>query len=266
MAACRSLGGFRIVTGVPQGFRQYEAAFVLDPQLPSCNGRHHYSNPKGCHLYFGDDGCWVLNRRYAPQKTMEMCAYMRKAEADKAILLHGVEQWSPAFKRPLVWRWRVADMYYDVTLAFRYEAVVPSTKRRSQPQSQPLEQVARTPSSTTMAVSGATGPANNTRARAGPEAALRTSLYDESMALTCRPTGRACWQDRAPAAAVPSAAVTTHCERRHKSKQHGGRPPPKGRPWQSHRLKAGGLVKARKGRTDGPRGREAILLKRNRRN
>lgn len=252
MAACRSLGGFRIVEGVPQGFLQYEAAFVVDPRQPTCNGRRHYSNPNGCHLYFGDDGCWVLNRRFTPKKTMEMHGYLRNAEADKAKLLYGVEEWSPAFKRPLVWRWRVAGTYYDVTLVFRYEAVIPYPKRR------PQGNKAQT------AVVGGTIGAGSISARAGPEAVLRTSLYEESMALTWRPTGRACWQDRAPAAPTP-AAVTARQERscQHKRKQSGKTAVNQTPKRQPHRTKAGGLPKPRKARTDGPRGREAILFRHN---
>lgn len=240
MAACRSVGGFRIVDGLPQGFHEYESAFVLDPRHPTCNGREHYSNPKGCHLYCGNDGCWVLNRRFAPEKPMEMRGYLRTAEADKAKLLHGVSGWSPTFKRPLVWRWRVADTYHDVTLAFRYEAVVPSAVRRPRPQPQ------------------------EARTWGGPEAALRTSLYEESMALTRQPTGRAGWQDHALAAPTPAVASNaTHKPRqRNRHLQSGTARGVLPQAPQPHRLKAGGMAKPRKGRTDGPRGREAVLIRR----
>lgn len=227
MSALRSIGGFRIL-GLPQGFQDYEASFVPDPQNPTSGGCPHYRNPHGCHLYMGKDGCWALNDDFTPEKVMKMTGYLRKSEADKAKLLLGVMEWSPKSKRPSVWRCRVADTYYDVTLTFRYEAVGAPKKRPS-------------------------GGSN------ASSAAL--SFFAESMALTRNPTGRACWQDRPERALSPSPAPTGATRLSAAGVDEAVKPsrrPPK--EWW-HRAKQGGLTRPRRGRTDGPRGREAILIR-----
>ena len=314
MSALRSIGGFRI-EGLPQGFQEYEASFVPDPQHPTClQGAAHYSNPNGCHLYLGKDGCWVLNHSFAPEQFMPIdgkgSGYMRKSVADQVVLLHGVTEWSPQFKRPTTWRWRIADRFYDVTLTFRYEAVVPSKKNRrvqqhphqQQQQQQEQEQAASGGKGLNCSSgSGSCGGGGGGGGRRSEEASLVTSLYDESMALTRKPTGRACWQDREPrpqgpyiqqsqsqsqsphnnmalqtvaasrkrrargssASASPAVGGSSSSSRMSRRRRRGEGQRARVRV-EPHRLKAGGLPRPRQGKTDGPRGREGILLARRR--
>ena len=50
--------------------------FTLDLERPNANGRPHYANASGCHIYYARQHKWVLSDRFLPGTLSDYCIFM----------------------------------------------------------------------------------------------------------------------------------------------------------------------------------------------